>query len=211
MHILIAEDEKIFLKILKEEFEEIGFKVTPTSNGSEALKELKAKSREINLVLLDLMMPVIDGFQVLEEIKNDQVYGLSSIPVIVLSNLGQDDEIKRAFKLGATDYFVKSQHPISEVIEKVKNYLEKPRVDHYKKQDTSESEKSRHEVEDSQSQKESGEEVSVNKGDSSKANIIQEAKEAATLEAREAKEAKAKEAEEYYSQKVRKLKVKSED
>ncbi len=206
MHILIAEDERIFLKILKEEFEEIGVKVTTTSNGLEALKELKAKPKEINLVLLDLMMPVVDGFQVLEEMKNDQVYGLSSIPVIVLSNLGQDDEIKKAFKLGATDYFVKSQHPISEVVEKVKNYLEKPKTVSYKKQDISELEK---------------EEVSI-KDDSSKANILQEAKEAAAEEAKEAKEAKeaaakeavkakAKEAEEYYSQKVRKLKVKSED
>ena len=201
MHILIAEDEKIFLKILKEEFEEIGVKVTQTSNGLDALKELKAKPKEINLVLLDLMMPIVDGFQVLEEMKNDQVYGLSSIPVIVLSNLGQDDEIKKAFKLGATDYFVKSQHPISEVVEKVMSFLQKPKTVYYKKPDTSELEK---------------EEVSI-KDDSSKANILQEAKEEAAKEAEEAKEAKeavkakAKEAEEYYSQKVRKLKVKSED
>lgn len=125
MRILIAEDEKIFLKILKEEFEEAGVKVVPVSNGLEAIKELKANSKDIDLVVLDLMMPIVDGFQVLEEMKKDQLYGLNNIPVVVLSNLGQDEEIKRALKLGAVDYFVKSQHPISEVIEKVKNFLEK--------------------------------------------------------------------------------------
>jgi DNA-binding response OmpR family regulator len=124
MNILIAEDEKLLSKVLKEEFEEAGFDVSVSSNGSDALKELKSGS-EIDLVLLDLLMPVMDGFQVLEEIQKDQI--LNSIPVIVLSNLGQDEEIKRAIKLGAADYFVKSQHPISEVVEKVKIFLEKPK------------------------------------------------------------------------------------
>lgn len=138
MRILLAEDEKIFLKILKEEFEEIGIKVIPTSNGLEALRELKANSKNIDLVVLDIMMPVVDGFQVLEEMKKDQLYGLNTIPVVVLSNLGQDEEIKRAFKLGAVDYFVKSQHPISEVIEKVKHILEAPKMGTYNKYSSSE-------------------------------------------------------------------------
>jgi len=136
-NILIAEDEKLLSKVLKEEFEEAGFKVTAVFNGLEALKELKDKVEDIDLVILDLLMPVVDGFKVLEEMHNDQVYGLNSLPVIVLSNLGQDDEIKRAFKFGATDYFVKSQHPISEVVEKVQNFLEKPRVVSMKKSDSS--------------------------------------------------------------------------
>lgn len=127
MNILIVEDERLLSKVLKEEFEEAGFKVIQSFNGLDALKDLKAKSKDIDLVLLDLLMPVVDGFQVLEEMQKDQVYNLSSIPVIVLSNLGQDEEIKRAFKSGASDYFVKSQHPISEVVEKVKKFLEKPK------------------------------------------------------------------------------------
>ena len=125
MNILIVEDEKLLSKVLKEEFEEAGFDVIATLNGSDALKELKSGSEDIDLVLLDLLMPVMDGFEVLEEMHKDQI--LSSVPVIVLSNLGQDEEIKRAIKLGASDYFVKSQHPISEVVEKVKAFLEKPK------------------------------------------------------------------------------------
>jgi len=126
MNILIAEDEKLLSKALKEEFEEAGFGVITASNGEDALKELRSGSKGIDLLLLDLLMPVVDGFQVLEEMQKDQI--LSSVSVIVLSNLGQDEEIKRAIKLGAADYFVKSQHPISEVVEKVKNFLEKPKT-----------------------------------------------------------------------------------
>ncbi|MHB9019407.1 MAG: response regulator [Minisyncoccota bacterium] len=125
MNIIIAEDERLLSKVLKEEFEEAGFKIIQTFNGLETLKELKAKSKNIDLVLLDLLMPVINGFQVLEEMQKDRVDNLRAIPVIVLSNLGQDEDIKKAMSLGAVDYFVKAQHPISEVVEKVKNFLEK--------------------------------------------------------------------------------------
>lgn len=130
MNILIAEDEKLLSKALKEEFEEAGFDIIMASNGEDALKELRS-GKGIDLLLLDLLMPVVDGFQVLEEMQKDQM--LSSVPVIVLSNLGQDEEIKRAIKLGAADYFVKSQHPISEVVEKVKNFSEKPKPVYSKK------------------------------------------------------------------------------
>jgi len=125
MNILIAEDEKTLASVLKEEFELEGFSVIPVSNGKEAMDILNSKPNDINLIILDLLMPVRDGFQVLEEIKNDKVHGLGLIPIMVLSNLGQDEEIKKALSLGATDYFVKSQHPISEVVEKVKKFLEK--------------------------------------------------------------------------------------
>lgn len=125
MTILVAEDEIILQKVLKEEFESEDFKVVAVSNGKEALEAMKSKSSRPDIVLLDLLMPVMDGFEFLDEVKKDKVNNLSAIPVIVLSNLGQDEEIKNALKLGASDYFVKSQHPISEVIEKVKNFLDK--------------------------------------------------------------------------------------
>lgn len=125
MNILIAEDERFLSKVLKEEFEGGGFNTITAFDGAETLKELKARSKDVDLVLLDLLMPVVDGFQVLEEMQKDQAHHLSSIPVIVLSNLGQDSEIKRALKLGAVDYFVKSQHPLEEVVSKVKDFLMK--------------------------------------------------------------------------------------
>lgn len=135
MKILVAEDEELLSKVLEDELKEAGFDVLLAADGSEALKDLKNNTKEIDLVLLDLLMPVVDGFQVLEEMQKDQIHNLGSIPVIVLSNLGQDDEIKKAFKLGAADYFVKSQHPISEIVEKVKGFLEKPKEVSFKEEE----------------------------------------------------------------------------
>ncbi|MDD5431296.1 MAG: response regulator [Candidatus Pacebacteria bacterium] len=124
MTILIAEDEKVLAEVLKEEFEVEGFNVSTVGNGNDALKALKSSSRP-DVLILDLLMPEKDGFAVLEEINEDQAHNLKTIPVIVLSNLGQDEDIKKALSLGATDYFVKAQHPIAEVVEKVKKILEK--------------------------------------------------------------------------------------
>lgn len=141
MKILIAEDDEILGRVLKEEFEAEGYNVILVVNGSDVIKELKKDGlKDIDLVLLDLLMPVVDGFQVLEELQKNQALG--SVSVIVLSNLGQDEEIKRAIKLGAMDYFVKSQHPISEVVEKVKNFLEKPKTVSLKSESASKKKKS---------------------------------------------------------------------
>ncbi len=123
MTILIAEDEKVLAEVLKEEFEVEGFRVLLAENGDETMRLLKSFPKP-NILLLDLLMPKKDGFAVLEEIGADQTHNLKTIPVIVLSNLGQDEDIKKAFRLGATDYFVKAQHPIAEVVEKVKKILE---------------------------------------------------------------------------------------
>jgi len=125
--ILIAEDEKILAEVLKEEFKAVGFKVFSAETGKDALEIMRSKTNRPDAVLLDLLMPVMDGFTVLEKVAKDKVYGLKDIPIIVLSNLGQDAEIKRALQLGAADYFVKSQHPLLEVVEKVKEFLEKIR------------------------------------------------------------------------------------
>jgi CheY-like chemotaxis protein len=134
MKILIAEDDKVLAEVLKEEFKDEGFAVTMAENGKEAMNALKSKANRPDLMLLDLLMPVMDGFAVLKEISEDQISNLKDIPVIVLSNLGQDEEIKRAFQLGASDYFVKSQHPVAEVVEKVKTFLEKPKDVSYKEE-----------------------------------------------------------------------------
>lgn len=73
------------------------------------------------MILLDIILPKKDGLQVLEEIKANPEF--SHLPVIILSNLGEDEKIKSALKLGAVDYLVKTQHPINEVVEKIKEYL----------------------------------------------------------------------------------------
>lgn len=119
--ILVVEDEEFLVRALKDNLESEGCIVDTAANGDEAIDRIKKQKPDI--ILLDLLMPKKDGFYVLEEVKKNPEWKL--IPVIVLSNLGGDAEIKRALAMGASDYFVKSQHPIEEVIEKVKSYLHK--------------------------------------------------------------------------------------
>lgn len=118
--ILIIEDEDFLIRTLKDNLTAERYTVDSARNGEEAIGKIGKKKPDI--VLLDLLMPKMDGFFVLEKIKNNPEWKL--IPVIVLSNLGDDMTIKRALEMGADDYFVKSQHPIQEVVEKVKDYLE---------------------------------------------------------------------------------------
>jgi DNA-binding response OmpR family regulator len=117
--ILIVEDEEFLARAVKDNLEAEGYAVDSVANGEEAVEYLKKKKPD--LILLDILMPKKDGFYVLEEAKKNPEWKL--IKIIVLSNLGGDEEIKRALEMGADDYFVKSQHPIEEVIEKVREYL----------------------------------------------------------------------------------------
>lgn len=117
-NILVVEDEDFLKKPLKDTLELEGYDVDTASDGEDAIKRIEKKKPD--LILLDLLMPKKDGFFVLEELAKSPEWKL--IPVIVLSNLGGDEEIKRALSMGAKDYFVKAQHPIEEVIDKVKEY-----------------------------------------------------------------------------------------
>jgi len=119
MHVLIVEDEEVLAKVLAEKFEKSGYDVSIAGDGEEALT-LAAKVKP-DAVVLDLLLPKKSGFEVLEALKNDAE--LKMIPVVVVSNLGEDSDIKRALSLGAADYYVKSEHPINEIIEKIKNVL----------------------------------------------------------------------------------------
>ncbi len=122
MKILIAEDEEILKRVLQEKFEKEKFTVVVVDDGDKVL--LAVKSFSPDLILLDIMLPKKDGLSVLEELHADPE--LARIPVIILSNLGEDEKIKKALSLGAVDYLVKTQHPINEVLERVKTHLLKP-------------------------------------------------------------------------------------
>ncbi|MEK9152199.1 MAG: response regulator [Patescibacteria group bacterium] len=118
--ILLVEDDVFIRRSYKDGFEIAGFEVDEASDGKEALAKMKA--RKPDLVLLDLIMPVMDGFEALAEIrKNDQ---WKKIPVIIFSNLGQESDFKVVKDLGATDYFIKSKWSMKEVIDKLRKYLE---------------------------------------------------------------------------------------
>jgi DNA-binding response OmpR family regulator len=115
--ILIVEDEKPLSHALEMKLKSQGFEAVVSMNGENALSELKKGGYA--LVLLDLIMPIMDGFAVLEEMKKQKI----KIPVIVLSNLGQDEDHAKAKDLGAIDYFVKSNTPIAEIVNRVKSVL----------------------------------------------------------------------------------------
>lgn len=117
--ILIVEDEEILSKNLAEHFTQEGYQVLVAKDGVEALKLVKENKPTI--ILLDIILPQMDGLDVLTALKGD--LGFRTIPVIVMSNLEQGEEIKEALKLGATDYFVKAQHSMVEIAEIIKKYL----------------------------------------------------------------------------------------
>ena len=116
--ILIAEDEKPIAGALENKLTHEGYEAKVVGNGQEALDELKAN--QYDLLLLDLMMPVMDGYVVLEEIKKQNI----PVSVMVLSNLGQEEEIQKAKALGAKDFLVKANTPIMDIIDKIKASLD---------------------------------------------------------------------------------------
>lgn len=118
--ILIAEDEIMYGKVLKNKLEKEGFQVTYVQDGEQALKALRESSPD--LLLLDLIMPVKNGMQTLQEIKKDEK--LKNTKVIVLSNLGQEEDIKKIMDLGANDYLVKADVQFTEAIAKIKSYIQ---------------------------------------------------------------------------------------
>lgn len=113
--ILIAEDEKPMAKALELKLTSAVFTVKAVFNGQEALDELEKESYD--LLLLDLLMPVTDGWQVLSAVKT------KNIKVIVLSNLSQEEDVAKAKQMGAIDFWVKSDTALAEVVEKVSAVL----------------------------------------------------------------------------------------
>lgn len=121
MKILIVEDEEPLLKLLEEEFKNQVWQTRLARDGEEALAEMKSFHPDI--VALDLLMPKKSGLEVLAEMKNDQA--IKDIPVIVMSNLAEDESITKALALGAKEYYVKTQHSIYEIIEKIQKHIKK--------------------------------------------------------------------------------------
>ena len=118
--ILIVEDDGFLVQMYAAKLEMEGFKVVAAIDGEKALRQVKKEVPD--LILLDLLLPKKDGFQVLEELKKDSA--VKDIPVVVLSNLGQKEDIDRCMLLGAKDYLIKAHFIPSEVIEKIKKLLE---------------------------------------------------------------------------------------
>jgi CheY-like chemotaxis protein len=116
--ILVAEDDNFYANIYKVKLAKEGYEVVVVGNGEWVLKALQKKIP--NLILLDLIMPVKDGFDTLKEIKANPVY--AQIPVMILSNLSQEEDKQKAKDLGAVDFITKADVPIHDVLAKIKLY-----------------------------------------------------------------------------------------
>jgi DNA-binding response OmpR family regulator len=119
--ILFIEDESALQKTFRDILEKEGYQMISALDGESGLR--LAKSEKPDLILLDLILPRKDGFEVLKELKSDE--STKEIPVIVLTNLEDIESVERAIELGATTYLVKAQYTLEEVIQKVKKALEK--------------------------------------------------------------------------------------
>ncbi len=117
--ILIVEDEPPLREILAKNLQDEGYDVVTAPNGQSGIDELKTK-KKFDLVLLDIVMPQMDGFLTLETMQSEGY----NIPTIVLSNISQGEERSRASKLGAKGYIVKSDTTLAEIVEQVKSVLQ---------------------------------------------------------------------------------------
>ncbi len=119
--ILIAEDDVFISEMYNTKMSEEGFAVLTANDGQEALDVIKKEKPAV--ILLDILMPKIDGWEVLKKITSDNNLKSKSV-VIMLTNLGDEANVKKAEKLGADDYLIKSLHTPEEVVDKIKNLLD---------------------------------------------------------------------------------------
>ena len=117
--ILVIEDDKFLRELITRKLLNEAYEVSEAVDGEEGIK--KIKEGKPDLILLDLILPGIDGFEVLSKMKEDPA--LASIQVIILSNLGQKDDVEKGLKMGAVDYLIKAHFTPGEIIEKIKVVL----------------------------------------------------------------------------------------
>jgi DNA-binding response OmpR family regulator len=119
--ILLIEDEEMLANMYEVKFKNEGYDLVKAMDGSQGLE--MAKSIAPDFILLDIIMPKMDGFAVLKSLKEDAV--TKNIPVMLLTNLGQDEDVERGKKLGSVGYLVKANITPSEVVASVKRELDK--------------------------------------------------------------------------------------
>ena len=117
--VLVIEDDTLLKDMLGQQLTKDGWQVLHATEGSQALT--LAEGEHPNIVLLDLLLPGMSGFEVLSALKEKDV--TKDIPVIILSNLGQQEDIDRGMKLGAADFMIKSNFTLDEVSAKIKGLV----------------------------------------------------------------------------------------
>jgi DNA-binding response OmpR family regulator len=117
--VLLVEDEPMLSNLLKGRLEKDGLQVVQARDGAEALADLKAE--KYDLVLLDIILPKMSGFEVMESMKSDP--NIQEVPIVIVSNLGQESDIQKGQMLGAVGYFVKAQLSIEDLVSKIKEFF----------------------------------------------------------------------------------------
>ena len=117
--ILVIEDDKFLRRLITQRLTKEGYNTSEATNGEEGIK--KVKEEKPDLVLLDLILPEINGFEVLSRIKGDP--DLAPIPVIILTNVDQKEDMEKGLRMGAVDYLIKAHLTPGEIVERIKNVL----------------------------------------------------------------------------------------
>ena len=126
-NILLVEDDPFLIDIYTTKLKESGFSVEVAEDGEEGLRKLTPgpERKKFDLLVLDIVLPQIDGWEILRKIQNSKtkIQNLKDLKIVVLSNLGQKEEVEKGIKLGATKYLIKAHYTPSEVIEEIKQVL----------------------------------------------------------------------------------------
>lgn len=117
--ILLVEDDPFLIDVYTTKLEERGFKVEVAKDGEECFK--KIEDIKPSLILLDIVLPTIDGWQILRKLKNEKK--LDSLKIVILSNLGQKEEVEKGLDLGADKYLIKAHHTPTEVVQVIEKVL----------------------------------------------------------------------------------------
>ena len=119
--IMIVEDDSFVVDIYRKKLQEEGFSISESPDGKDAWEKLQDKNARPDLLLLDIIMPQMNGLDLLKKIKADEE--LKKIPVILLTNMSQKEDIDMGLGLGANDYLIKSHFTPGEVLSKIKGIL----------------------------------------------------------------------------------------
>jgi CheY-like chemotaxis protein len=119
--ILLIEDEDLIVKLLGKKLVSLGYEVVLATNGQEGIESMRKITPD--MILLDIVMPRMGGFEVLAEMKKDPA--LAKVPVIIISNSGQPLELEKAKKMGVVDWLVKTEFDPREVAEKIEKHINK--------------------------------------------------------------------------------------
>ena len=119
--VLIVEDDKFLSELIATKLDKEGFNIALAGDGESGLKQTESFHPEV--ILLDIMLPGMDGFEVLEKIKSHADEKIKKVPVIILSNFGQESKVERGLQLGAVDYLVKANFTTAEIVAKIKEVL----------------------------------------------------------------------------------------